>query len=295
MNPIATSAKRAGTSFVEFEAHFPDSSACLDHLLRVRFGEMPKCSGCGEQTKFLRVRGTNRYISSCCFDQSINPLRGTIFFKSKVPLVDWFRCILYFTNAAGGVPLSFVRRQFDLSHKAAFRMCSKIRMHLNRIDSGIELGRAGRVFIDETIIRNVAASPGGRVTPVRVLIACDGTELLAFPIAPGRLKARCKPVFDRIADDADVVVRGEGLFRRITGYRNSKSRHGKAISVSEDIRSDACDAIDSYEIKLKQFIFRSHIWVTRKYLEGYVAHFGFLYRRRGKGASAFNDAISIFR
>lgn len=285
---------RVGTSVAAFDARFPDSDACLNHLLRVRFGEFPACPGCGCPTKFLKVRGRNRYISSCCFNESINPATGTIFSRTRIPLLDWFRCILYFTNSSSGISISFVMRHFGLSKKAAFRINKKIRSHFREIDSNIKLGKSKCVYIDEAKIKNVASNNERRMTPVRLLVAFDGDDIFSFPLPKGRMKSVSKSMFEKFSDNSNLIIRNDALYKKLTGYRNSKTKHNHPIFVSDNSDSSNFNHIDSYVIKLKQFIFGSHLWISERYIDDYIAHFNFIYRRRNSGSSIFCEAISKF-
>jgi transposase len=48
---------RKGPNIRAFNKQFPDDDSCLEHLMRVRYGERLTCLGCHKQgTPLLRVR-----------------------------------------------------------------------------------------------------------------------------------------------------------------------------------------------------------------------------------------------
>ena len=76
----------------DFQRDYPDSDACLDKLMAIRVGLRRECPGCGQPTLFHRLR--NRRAHSCqrC-GHHVYPCVGTIFEKSRMPLVKWFYAI----------------------------------------------------------------------------------------------------------------------------------------------------------------------------------------------------------
>lgn len=286
---------RKGTSYRAFEAAFPDSSACLDHIFESRFGLNSPCPKCSNLTWFLRVSGTNRYMARCCYDQSRNPLSGTIFARTHIPLVDWFRCILYFTNTSAGISIAFVARHFGVSHKAAFRMCSKIRQHLTALDSQVKLGIGGaQVIVDEVPLHRIMVKDGKRGRTCRLLIATDGSEFAAIPVARGRFVNASSILAHICTEDARLVVRTERTFNGLLNFRPLKTLLGRKIERANDPQAYEFYVLSVFGMKLKQFVSKPHRWLTSHYLDDYIGHFRYLYRRRAVGQNAFWDAISNF-
>lgn len=286
---------RKGTSYRAFEATFPDSSACLDHIFESRFGLTSPCPKCGNLTTFLRVADTNRYMAKCCYDQSRNPRSGTIFAHTHIPLLDWFRCILYFTNTSIGVSRAFVARHFDLSDKAAFSMCSKIRRHLTALDSGVRLGSGGgQVIVDEIPLHRILVKGGRRARTCRLLIATDGTEFAAIPVLRGRLVQSRKDLTQVCSEDACLTVRTERTLKGLLNYKSFGRLHGREIKLAEDPELYDFYVLSVFGMKLKQFVIKPHRWLSSRYLNDYIGHFRYLYRRRADGQFAFWDAVSNF-
>ena len=130
-----------GTSMQSFHATFPDEEACLAHVFRTRFGVAPSCPKCSRAGRWYRIKGTKRFQHPC--GKGLWPLTGTIFERSNIPLPLWFYAMLHFANSARGVPTSFLGRHLGLSHKAAYRMADRIRMHMAALDYASRVGQSG--------------------------------------------------------------------------------------------------------------------------------------------------------
>lgn len=286
---------RKGTSFQEFEARFPDSDSCLAHVFESRFGMRSRCPKCKQATDFLRVSGTNRFMPRCCFEASINPLTRTVFSRTCLPLLDWFRCMLYMTNAPSGVTPSFIRRQFGISRKAAVRMAALLRKHLAAIERTTLLGSdVNTVFVDEAELRNVIVPAGKKGVPHRLLVATDGTKFLAVVVHRGRFPRSRSELTARIADGARVEIRTAQTHRKLMNFKSFKNLHGHPIEISTTPDRKEYYLLSVFAMKLKQFILKPHIWVSNKKVDQYIGHFTFLYNRRAKGKLAFWDAVSTY-
>lgn len=65
-----------------------------------------------------------------CLDcrKTFSELYGTMFFRSKVPLWKWLSIILEDVLSTGAVSAAEVGRKYDLTHKSAWKLLTKIRM-----------------------------------------------------------------------------------------------------------------------------------------------------------------------
>lgn len=283
---------RKGTSFIAFDEVFPDSQACLEHLFKSRFGPQTSCPKCGKEARFKQVPGTFRFNSHCCFGASRNPRSGTVFARTSLPLIVWYRCILYLVNASNGITISFVRKHFGISHKAAFRMLQLLREHLTRIERTRVLGASGGpVFIDEILLRNVIVKGGKKGIPHRLLVLTDGARFVAVPIQRGKFAKSAKYLAEWLTDNCSIEIRRAGTLRKLLDFRASARLKGRSIYLSSNPERHEYHLLSVFVVKLKMFILKSHLWVSSSNLDGYLGHFMFLYNRRGHGDETFWEAI----
>ncbi len=138
----------------DFRQRYPDDNACLDELMKRKFGNNPVCPNPlseHENTTFYRVKGRKVYECQWC-GQQISPTAGTIFHKSATPLADWFYVMYLMTATRSGVSAKEVQRQLGVTYKCAWRMCNQVRKAMSekpKLEKEVEM--------DETYV-------GGRTT-----------------------------------------------------------------------------------------------------------------------------------
>ena len=107
---------------------FPDHEACIEHLEKVRFGDMPYCPHCGGVHVARKADG-ERIGRWNCHDckASFNVLSKTIFQKTKIDLQRWFLAIGILLNAKKSVSSHQLARDLDMNQKTAWYMAMRIR------------------------------------------------------------------------------------------------------------------------------------------------------------------------
>src|SRR5688572_32516573 len=143
----------------QFQDRFPTEESCLDHLMRVRYGERHDCDKCGKSARFYRVKARRSYACEHCGAQ-VYPTAGTPFDRTRTSLRDWFFVMFQFCSSRNGVAAKEVERQLGVTYKTAWRMCHEIRKYMGAVDGDEPLGGPFRtVEIDETFIGGL--KPGG--------------------------------------------------------------------------------------------------------------------------------------
>jgi transposase len=144
----------------QFQARFPTEESCLDHLMRIRFGERHDCEKCGKSARFYRVKARRSYACEWCGAQ-VYPTAGTPFDRTRTSLRDWFFVMFQFCASRNGVAAKEVERQLGVTYKTAWRMCHEIRKYMGAVDGEAPLGGFGKeVEIDETLIGGSVSGKG---------------------------------------------------------------------------------------------------------------------------------------
>ena len=133
----------------DFMKRFPDDAACLEHLMKVRYGNTPTCPKCGNENSLHRLKKEPAYVCQWC-GHHVHPMAGTIFTDSRTPLAKWFYAIYLFSTSRHGVPAKELQRQLGVTYKTAFRMAHLIRLHMGKVDGDDRL--SGHVEVDETVV-----------------------------------------------------------------------------------------------------------------------------------------------
>ena len=87
----------------DFFKRFPDDDACLEHMMKVRFGETIECPKCHKQGKFHKIKKVPAYSCSWC-GHHVHPMVGTPFERSRTSLQKWFYAMYLFAMSRHGVP-----------------------------------------------------------------------------------------------------------------------------------------------------------------------------------------------
>lgn len=127
----------------DFYRHFPDSEACRNYLVQMRWNGVPTCTKCGNSQSNYLLKTRQVYKCSSCRKQ-FTVLQGTIFQSTKVPLEDWFYAIFLFTRGQGihGIASTQLAKRLGVEQRTAWLMLHKIRVtmkneNMERILSGI--------------------------------------------------------------------------------------------------------------------------------------------------------------
>lgn len=109
----------------QFQAQYPDDGACLQAILKRRFGKADSCPNCGVVGKLTRITGRRAF--ACQEGCHIYPCAGTIFEHSPTPLTDWFYAMYLMTATRNGVSAKELERQLGVTYKCAWRIGHQLR------------------------------------------------------------------------------------------------------------------------------------------------------------------------
>ena len=134
-------------SLLEFQKDFSTEEACAQHLREMRWTDSFKCLRCGHvEAWFIRTRN----ILDCKSCRAkISLTAGTIFHKTRTPLVKWYWLIYHMAMDKVGVSISEMQRVLEIrDYKTAWLMSHKVRKAMADRDAGYSL--AGLVEMDDS-------------------------------------------------------------------------------------------------------------------------------------------------
>ena len=150
---------RAGRDYprssADLRAWFPDDAACLDYLEWLRWPNGFVCPRCGTPGHWRMADG--RFWCEPC-QRRVSATAGTLFHRTRTPLVVWFAVAWHMTGAKNGVSAKTLHRILGLgSYQTAWVMLHRFRSAM------VRPGRdrlAGEVEVNELFIGGV--KPGKR-------------------------------------------------------------------------------------------------------------------------------------
>lgn len=268
----------------QFQADFPTEEACLDHLMRNRFGIEHECGSCARAAKFYRVAKRRSYACEWCGFQ-VFPTSGTPFDRTRTPLRDWFYVMFLFTTTRNGVAAKRVERELGVTYKTAWRMCHQIRQYMASLDSDDPLGGPGEVVeVDETIIGGTVhgKGSGAQMENKAVVLGMHekGGELVTR-VVPNRQKASVLPMVQSFVLPGTHIHTDEGSSYRdlhTRGYRHSSVNHRRYVYVGPD--GETVNRLEGFWAMLKRGINGTHIHVSSKHLPKYLGEFEYRWNMR---------------
>lgn len=272
-----------GPTLRQFQDRFPTEDACLDHLMRTRFGETLTCEGCGKEAKYYRAKKRRSYACEHCGHQ-VYPTAGTPFHRTRTSLRDWFYVMFLFCASRNGVAAKEVERQIGVTYKTAWRMCHEIRKYMAVVDGDGPLGGPFKsVQIDETFIGGERRGMGMGYTgnkAIVVAMAERGGSIMT-QVVPDRRKITLEPIifanvkpYSAIHTDEFVSYQDIGDFK---GYDHQTVNHSEREYVRGNVTTNS---VESFWGQFKRGVAGTHISVSPKHLWKYLGEFEYRHNMR---------------
>ncbi len=152
----------------EFQAAFPDGEACWEAVRRARWPEGFICPRCGhDESSWISTRRLEQ-CRRCRYQCSVTA--GTVFHRTRVPLLTWFWAIFFLARHKKGISALQLQRDTGLgSYETAWTMLHKLRSTLGpRPRERL----TGLVEVDETYVgARERGLRGGRQLVGKTLVA----------------------------------------------------------------------------------------------------------------------------
>ena len=281
-----------GTNLQSFHSRFPDKNACLRHLFHTRFGENPHCPKCRKPGQWYPIGGTRQMQHPCGYAKF--PSTGTIFERSNIPLQIWFYAMLHFANSTYGVTTPFLARHLGLTHKAAYRLADRIRMHMAGIDAERCIGQPDELY--EVRIEFLA---GVRTTryptrgSARAVLLGDHTGVQATLIGKPRRHILRSIMADKTIPGARAVTTCKYTHAILSEY-DTRRPCAELVAEFKPPELAGVNPINSFLNYFRRPMRSTHRRVDYENLWKYLKEFEFRFNRRPRSHETFLDLISHF-
>jgi transposase len=283
-----------GPTIREFQERFPDEDTCLNHLMRIRFGERLTCFKCQKQATYYRVKGRRSFECEHCGYQ-VYPTAGTPFEKTRTSLRDWFYVMFLFCASRNGVAAKEVQRQLGVAYKTAWRMCNLIRKYMGYVDGDYPIGGPGKtVEADETFIGGKDTAEEGDDKAIVFGVVERGGDVVTRHI-PTRGSERILPNIVKWVKPGSRVHTDDWK-----GYQALIERHGfdhETVnhSAKEYVRGDThTNTIEAFWANVKRGIKGTYVWVSKKHLQTYLREFEYRHNLRHAPYLMFDCLLAAF-
>ena len=156
---------------MELEKRFSSEEACREYLEDLRWPQGFICPRCQTREYWLGSRG-RKICVGCGYQATVTA--GTIFERTRMPLMLWFRAIWWVTSQKNGVSALGLQRVLGLgSYETAWTCLHKLRHAMVRPNRD---KLSGLVEVDETYLGGLEEGVRGRKTEKKALIAVGAEE-----------------------------------------------------------------------------------------------------------------------
>lgn len=285
--------KQEPLSLIEFQRRFSTEEACLDQLFRLRWPESYRCPRCGH-TQYCFHSTRKLYQCSKCKYQ-VSATAGTIFHKTRTPLVKWFWMIFMMTHQKSGVSMLSLQRMLGIpSYKTVWTMGHKIRKAMADRDAPYQL--AGIVEMDETFLGPQKRGVRGRGAKgkAKIVIAVESEgDRPGFAVMKRVQAVNPEQILgvsrDKVARNSTIKTDGWFAYSVLgsNGFVHEPHVISKDKKALKQLRW-----VHVMAANLKGNIRGIYHGVSEKHLDRYLAEFSYRFNRRWWGAQLFNRALA---
>lgn len=298
-------------TYLDFQRLFPDETACLLYLERMRWPSgfvCEKCSASGEPFRFA-ARPKVLKCRSCHQDASVTA--GTVLHRSKTSTHAWFwAAYLVATQTPGVSALELQKRLGIARYETAFQLLHKLRAAMVRPDRD-KIGAEWPLELDIVFLGGKHRSGvQGKTDQTPVIIAVEvrrrevrdpKTDKLIKRALAGRTRMQVLPnksaaavdkfVMDCIAPSA-VIVSDDGT--EFTNLLGLGYKHRPVPMLGDRAKIDSyLPMISRVTANLKTWIDGTFHGVGKPHLQTYLNEFMFRFNRRFFRAVSFRTLLGL--
>jgi len=264
----------------EFRAQFGQEAQCAEQLTKQRWPEGFRCPRCAGSTRGYIASRKVHECKLCAYQCSVTA--GTIFHKTRTPLVSWFWAIYRMSHDKKGISAMQLMKEIGVSYVTAWTMQQKIRKAMEDRDQRYKLH--GIIEIDDSHRGRGAESKC--VVAVAVEHAAKGEP--GRPPVPGFAALQVLPdassksidgfLEAKVAPGSRILSDGWRGYRKLDekGFEHTAT----ALSNQDKPAHELFPWVHISLSNLKRFLLGTHHQVQPKHLKRYVAEFNYRLNRR---------------
>lgn len=285
---------------IAFNQKFSSEQQCLDLLEGLRWPRGFVCPNCDHDDGY-RI-STRRVIQCVLCRKQTSVTAGTIFHKTRIPLIIWFYIIFLMTSDKGGVSSTRLADQLHMRQKTAWFILHKLRTAMGQRDALIKL--AGFVEMDEAVLGPQARRPTtskeedpfpraryrGRLpkpgnkrkvqTDVLVLVEQEKNHagFVAMKVLQRVGSEDIREALERRVDKFQYI-KTDGFHAHHHALRNFPCQYD-AIPCGGERSCVELPVVHRVISLLKNFLMGTYFGIAKKYVQPYLDEFAFRFNRR---------------
>lgn len=281
-----------GMNIFYLEHRFPNEASVIAYLFECQSEKLSRCDECGAKLKLYPVRGTKRYSGLCCKYIYRTVTKGTIFFKSTIPLRSWLIVIMYIANSKAGVTTAFIGAMLGIGKDTSFKMADQIRNRMTLLEGQRTVGGEGQhVAISFRRIKRTRNRGAPRGSQTLVMALFDSFQVVTV-IVPNRRIQTITPIVLSKVQPGSVLLYVDGIEkRRLLGHGFHK-RLSRAFKLeSGKFHPAPINLAISYWTNFQRVFRATHGKARPDNIYKYLGECNFRFNRRDRPGKAFWDII----
>lgn len=268
-------------TLLELEKRFSSEEACREYLEALRWPQGFICPRCQARKYWMGSR-SRKICVGCGYQATVTA--GTIFERTRMPLMLWFRAIWWVTSQKNGTSALGLQRVLGLgSYETAWTCLHKLRHAM------VRPGRdklSGQVEVDETYLGGLEEGVRGRKTEEKALIAVAAEEngkgigrIRMFQIEDASAASLHPFVVNNI--DFGSIIHTDG-WEGYTGLdKQGYSHKVTVLRKRKESASELLPRVHRVISLLKRWLMGTHQGaISHAYLDYYLDEFTFRFNRR---------------
>ena len=276
--------ERYPKDFQEFLAEFKSEDDCWNYIFRLRWPDGYTCEKC-KSNKYWLTKQKILHCSICGYETAVT--RGTIFHKTRKPLLLWFHIIWWVVAQKTGVSAYNLMDFMGFgSYETAWTWLQKLRRAMVRPERD---KLSGEVEVDETFIGGVEIGKGnqgrGAETKTLVVVAteCKGKQIgrVRFKCISEASKENLIPfIVENVEAGSTIITDGWAGYSSLS--ISGKYKHEvKVISGSGKKAHELLPHVHMVDSLVKRWLNGTHQGkVSPKHLSFYLDEYAFRFNRK---------------
>ena len=271
-------------TYQDFLKWFDEEEACRRYIRRCRWPQGFECAFCGSKAEPWTTSRGYLHCRQCGHEVSVTA--GTIFERTRMPLMTWFAAMWFVTSQKDGASALGLKSVLGFgSYQTAWAWLHKLRHAM------VRPGRdrlSGRIEVDETYLGGTdTGGKRGRGSGKKDIVAI-AVEIKS-PKGFGRLRMRRIPdvsseslipfVCDVAEAGSEILTDGWGGYNPLSehGYKHSRT----VLADSSDPAHVSMPGVHRIAALVKRWLLSTHQGsVSSKHLEYYLDEYTFRFNRR---------------
>lgn len=263
-------------TLLDIEKRFPTEDACLEHLMRVRYGDRFDCPKCQREAHYYRVKGSAkvaRKVYGCewCGHQ-VSPMVGTPFEGSRTPLRTWFKIMFLFTTTRNGLAAKEIQRLTGVTYKCAFRIGHVIREYMAYVDGDAPLGGpdggSPTVEIDSAYVGGHDRA-GEDDKKIVLGMVERGGDVIAKHIPNERASTVQREILKNVKRGSKINTDEAKVFQTLRDdYKHDSVNHSKYEWSRDGVHTNS---IEGFWANVKRAVNGTYVHVSPKYFQNYLS------------------------